>query len=111
MYYDAVWRARSARDGGVSRRNFFVDLKVAVRGGMRLKRKKFTLAALAGLALTLAGCATPPADPAARAAFVQNNDPLEPTNRTIFDVNMFIDRFLWEPIAIGYREAVPEFGR
>src|SRR3954452_8371453 len=89
---------------------FFRVRRVAARSGMRLRRK-ITLAALASLALVLAGCATPPADPAARAAFAQNNDPLAPTNRVIFDVNMFVARFLWKPIATGYREVVPEFGR
>jgi len=49
--------------------------------------------------LTLAGCATPPADPAERAAFEQNNDPLEPLNRTILDFNQFLDLILLRPVA------------
>jgi phospholipid-binding lipoprotein MlaA len=64
-------------------------------------------AALA-LLLTLGGCATAPADPAARAAFEQTNDPFEPTNRVIFDVNMFVDKWAIEPIAEGYRDGVPD---
>ena len=67
----------------------------------------------AGAAFALAipplfGCATPPADPAARAAFEQTNDPLEPLNRTTFEVNQFVDRIALKPAAQAYVEAVPE---
>ena len=61
--------------------------------------------------LALAGCATPPADPAERIAFEQNNDPLEPLNRTILDVNQFVDRILLKPVAQVYTTIVPEEGR
>jgi phospholipid-binding lipoprotein MlaA len=64
--------------------------------------------AAAGL---LGACATPPSDPAARAEFAATNDPLEPLNREIFDVNQFLDRFLIKPVAQGYRTVVPDFGR
>ena len=63
------------------------------------------------LLLALAGCATPPADSAERAAFEQNNDPLEPLNRKIFDVNQFVDRILLKPVAKVYIAIVPEEGR
>jgi len=63
------------------------------------------------LFLVLAGCATPPADPAARAAFEQNNDPLEPLNRKILDVNQILDRILLKPVAKVYIAIVPEEGR
>lgn len=77
--------------------------------GRRHKSNRAAVASLL-LALTLgaAGCASVPADPVERAAYEQANDPFEPTNRAIFAVNMTFDRFLWEPIAIGYREAMPE---
>lgn len=67
----------------------------------------------AGLLLlsTLAGCATPPADPAERAAFEQNNDPLEPLNRKILDLNQFVDSILLKPVARVYIAIVPEQGR
>ncbi|MDR3518785.1 MAG: VacJ family lipoprotein [Azospirillaceae bacterium] len=55
----------------------------------------------------LAGCATPPTDPAARKAFEANNDPLEPTNREIFSVNLAVDDAVLKPVAKGYRDAVP----
>jgi phospholipid-binding lipoprotein MlaA len=60
------------------------------------------------LIAVLGACASPPADPAARAAFEQTNDPLEPTNRVIFDVNMFVDKWAIEPLAEGYRDGVPD---
>ena len=61
--------------------------------------------------LTLAGCATPPADPAERAAFEQNNDPLEPLNRKILDFNQILDLILLRPVAKVYIAIVPEEGR
>ena len=36
------------------------------------------------LALGCAGCATPPTEPEALAAFREANDPLEPANRVMF---------------------------
>jgi phospholipid-binding lipoprotein MlaA len=67
----------------------------------------------AGLLLSamIAGCATPPADPAARAAFVQSNDPLEPMNRRILEVNLVIDRILLKPAAKLYLAVLPAEGR
>jgi phospholipid-binding lipoprotein MlaA len=66
-----------------------------------------------GLLLTalLAACATPPSDPAERAAFEQNNDPLEPLNRKTLDVNLFLDRILLKPVTKVYIAVVPEAGR
>jgi phospholipid-binding lipoprotein MlaA len=68
-------------------------------------------ALLATAALSLAACATPPTEPAARAEFERTNDPLEPFNREIFDVNLFIDRVALKPIAQAYVKIVPEPGR
>lgn len=59
----------------------------------------------------LAGCATPPANPADRAVFEQNNDPLEPLNRKTFAVNEFLDRSLFRPIARAYVTIIPDDGR
>lgn len=70
-----------------------------------------TLATAALLTLTLAGCATPPADPQARADYERTNDPLEPTNRAIFAVNLVVDKWLFEPLAEGYRDVVPDPGQ
>jgi phospholipid-binding lipoprotein MlaA len=66
------------------------------------------IAAAVALVLSLAACASLPGDPVERAAFERTNDPAEPTNRTILDVNMFIDKWAIEPIAEVYRDGVPE---
>jgi phospholipid-binding lipoprotein MlaA len=62
-------------------------------------------------ATALAGCATPPSDPAARVAFEQNNDPLEPLNRQTLELNLFLDRILLKPVTKVYIAIVPEQGR
>jgi phospholipid-binding lipoprotein MlaA len=68
--------------------------------------------AVAGLlAALVAGCATPPADPAARAEFEQINDPFEPGNRYFFELNRFLDIMVMRPSADTYRTIVPEYGR
>jgi phospholipid-binding lipoprotein MlaA len=59
----------------------------------------------------LAGCATPPTDAAARAAFIETNDPLEPLNRKIFAFNEFVDRILLKPAAQVYVVILPQRGR
>ncbi|HXE27183.1 MAG TPA: VacJ family lipoprotein [Stellaceae bacterium] len=56
----------------------------------------------------LAGCATPPSDPEARADFAARNDPLEPTNRQIFAADEFLDRNALKPVAQAYRDYVPD---
>jgi phospholipid-binding lipoprotein MlaA len=61
--------------------------------------------------LFLAGCATEPSDPAARAVFRENHDPLEPLNRKVFALNQAFDRALLKPIAVGYVNVVPRAGR
>jgi phospholipid-binding lipoprotein MlaA len=65
---------------------------------------------LAG-ALLLGGCATVPRDPAARAEFKAQNDPLEPLNRRMFAFNQFVDRVALKPIAQGYVKVVPRPAR
>jgi phospholipid-binding lipoprotein MlaA len=66
---------------------------------------------LAPVVLLLAACATPPVDPAARAAFDEANDPLEPMNRQIFEVNQIVDKLLFKPVAEAYRTVLPDFVR
>ena len=63
------------------------------------------------LAAVLGGCATPPTDPADRAVWEQNNDPLEPINRKIFAVNMALDHAVFRPVAKAYVVVVPDDGR
>ncbi|HZT88453.1 MAG TPA: VacJ family lipoprotein [Stellaceae bacterium] len=58
------------------------------------------------LASALSGC-TAPATPTGHAAADRNNDPLEPLNRRVLQVNQFADRLLFKPMAKGYVAAVP----
>ncbi len=69
-----------------------------------------SLAALL-LLVNLSACATEPTDPAERAEFQRNNDPLEPMNRTVFEFNQIVDRFLLKPAAQAYRYVMPDFAR
>src|SRR3989338_917699 len=61
------------------------------------------IAALAAamFAFVAAGCATAPnsADREAVAEFAKFNDPAEPTNRAIFEINRGLDRALLKPVA------------
>jgi phospholipid-binding lipoprotein MlaA len=65
------------------------------------------IAALIVANALLGGCATPPSDPAERAQFIHNNDPLEPLNRQTFALNQFLDRMLFKPAAQTYLAVVP----
>lgn len=75
--------------------------------------KTLLRAALSASLLALAACATPPPadDPEAVAEFKELNDPLEPTNRAIFDFNDALYTNVFRPVALGYRGVVPEFAR
>lgn len=77
-------------------------------------RKRRVFPALVGglvaLGILLGGCATvpPESDPEALAAFKKTNDPYEPFNRVMFDVNLALDKALIKPVAFAYKEVVPE---
>jgi phospholipid-binding lipoprotein MlaA len=66
-------------------------------------------AALVALAL-LAGCAArpDPNDPDEVAEFKQTNDPIEPFNRKMYAVHQGIDRVILRPVAVAYRDVVPQ---
>jgi phospholipid-binding lipoprotein MlaA len=82
-----------------------------VIGFLNAATRRLRLPAIVGALALLAGCATPPSDPAALADFKATNDPLEPMNRSIFEVNQFLDRALIKPLALGYRFVFPQFSR
>jgi phospholipid-binding lipoprotein MlaA len=68
--------------------------------------------ALTGLTLAMAGCATPPAnDPAAIEAYKRANDPIEPFNRHMLEVNLVLDNAVLKPIAYVYKETLPQFSQ
>jgi len=68
------------------------------------------MAAVAGVCLLAAGCATKPdpTDEAAVQAYNEANDPLEPMNRYFFEVNQFLDEILLKPFAGWYHLALPD---
>lgn len=57
--------------------------------------------------IALSACSSLPQSKADRADAAAANDPIEPVNRAIFDVNDFLDRLLIRPIAELYRVMVP----
>ncbi len=59
----------------------------------------------------LTGCTCRPTDPAELAVYEANNDPFEPTNRVIFDINQTVDQAVLLPLAKGYRFIVPKWIR
>lgn len=75
-----------------------------------MARRLVSLAAVAAMTM-IAGCTTLPDDPEERAEVLAVNDPLEPTNRTLFDLNMYLDDNLAEPVAETYRDTLPDWIR
>jgi phospholipid-binding lipoprotein MlaA len=72
----------------------------------RLRAPLLVAAAL----VALAGCATPPppGDKEATADFQRTNDPLEPANRVFYAVNDGLDVVFLRPIALAYRNVLPD---
>ena len=71
---------------------------------------RFLLLAL--LALPVASCATAPeGDEEAMARYEEANDPLEPWNRGVLEFNRGFDDFVLRPIAIVYRNILPDVVR
>ena len=76
-------------------------------GGTRLR-----MLVLACCVTMLGACAmAPTGDPEAIAEWQATNDPLEPLNRGIFEVNLVVDKAIVRPIASGYRWIFPNFMR
>jgi phospholipid-binding lipoprotein MlaA len=79
----------------------------------RFSRPLLLLMAFQLAALLVAGCATPPpaSDPDAVADFKATNDPLEPTNRVFYAVDNALDTVVLRPLAVAYKNGVPEVVR
>ncbi|MDD3444969.1 MAG: VacJ family lipoprotein [Zavarzinia sp.] len=82
---------------------------------VRPVRRRFGRLVAAGVTLLLlagvvSGCATkPPAsDTEAVVEFERRNDPIEPLNRYVFEVNRFFDFMLLKPVAVVYRSITPD---
>ena len=67
-----------------------------------MTRRSLYLVLVSILMLGMAACATAPEDSAAREAFYAANDPFEPTNRYIFDVNTAVDDLVIVDTESGY---------
>ena len=74
-------------------------------------RRSLALLALLALSPLLNACADVPKTPEAQAEAAAVDDPLEPMNRVIFDVNDFLDRLLIRPITELYRFVAPDYLR
>ncbi len=61
--------------------------------------------------LLTAGCASAPdpSDAEAVAEFLEVNDPAEPTNRAVFEINRALDKAILRPVASLYRDVLPAF--
>lgn len=69
----------------------------------------FGTGALVALAAALlAACAAVPEDPVERELHLEADDPAEPANRYVFDVNLAALALAVEPVADVYADAVPE---
>jgi len=76
-----------------------------------LRQCGLALAMATLLSVGMAGCTSLPQDPDERLEQLETNDPLEPLNRHIFAVNQAIDVIILRPIAVVYRDVMPEFGK
>ena len=63
------------------------------------------------LAVFAAACAEIPDDPIEREAFIVAKDPVEPANRAVFDFDLALLDHALSPIAVAYRDNVPEVAR
>ena len=77
---------------------------------MFLQRSGLVRITMLAAALMASACATRPGDddPEGQAEFRETNDPLEPTNRAMFEVHEAIDRNVLQPVAEAYRDLTPQ---
>lgn len=64
---------------------------------------------LLALSLSLGACAT--RDAGGEATATTPGDPYERVNRQVLDANLAVDDAVLRPVALGYRDVVPEFAR
>ncbi|MDE0993454.1 MAG: VacJ family lipoprotein [Rhodospirillales bacterium] len=66
-----------------------------------------------GIFMLASGCANlpDPADPEAVAVYMQVNDPIEPTNRSVFALNNNLDKAILKPVAEAYSDSIPNAAR
>ncbi len=76
-------------------------------------RKFLRVCAAFFVLIVFSGCTIAPnlSDPDAIAEFHHLNDPIEPSNRAIFEVNRALDSAILKPVAITYKTVAPEFVR
>ena len=80
--------------------DIFITINSKLRGFMWCGNNR-TLSVLV-LAAALAGCAAPGGN---------SRDPIEPFNRAVFDFNETVDNAVLQPVAKGYRAAIPDLVR
>lgn len=73
---------------------------------MFIRRRSLLAVSLVAM-LALSACSSMPKAPAEENESQAVNDPIEPFNRAVFDVNDFMDRLLIRPMAELYRVTVP----
>lgn len=83
------------------------DITAFMRSIMSPHRRLLATACIFVAAALTAGCATKPTDPELLAAYEEANDPLEPLNRYIFEVNYALDELFLKPVAGWYYIALP----
>ena len=82
---------------------------MAIAGSNRFPFLSLRFFAIAAALFLVAACATAPdrSDTEAYAEYQETNDPLEPMNRGVFQVNRALDAWFLKPFAILYREFLP----
>lgn len=80
-----------------------------MKSSKRLRFVPLRFFAIIAVIFLVAGCATAPdrSDTEAYAEYLEINDPLEPMNRGIFQLNRALDTWFLRPLAIMYREFLP----
>ncbi len=81
---------------------------MTIRSPISIISRISLVALLVIAAAGLPGCASAPEDPAARAEFEKDNDPIEPFNRAMFAFNKQMDGMFLRPAAVVFKGVLPE---